>query len=252
MPAINEHTNIGVQRRINREYSNAVTVAENTIASAQKSYGDSHPQVANELCRLGELHQRHSDFDAANHAFTKALSIQEQNPKDTAGMITVLRYFARFHDISGAPYKSKPLMQRAANIESAIWKNGEKSVESAEPEYNAHDEFVAELSGNVPKTFWFQTLGGIVIPLIAALLGIKVLVIGRVAMRTRYSPLTPLMIYGTTARMIGLVWICAALFIHFHFFWPHRNRKICSYGKIMAAIIGSLLLFTALARILMK
>ena len=250
----NQHINPGVQRRIDREYSKAVTAAENAVTAAITSYGEIHPQVADALCRLGELHQKHSDFDAAESDFTKALLIREQITTDIPGLVKTLRILACMYDISGQTNKAKPLQQRAAQIESDIWKSEEKAVESCEPEYDAGAEFVEDMAGSAPKTYWTELLGGIAAPFFAAIKGIHILMVGHVAMYSRNSSFigNPLIIYGTTARMVGLVWICAALFIHFHFFWPYRNRKLCSYGKATALISGTLLLFSALARMYME
>ena len=248
-----DHVHPAVKQRIAREHAKAVKAAEETISSARASYGKLHPQVAVALSNLGKLHQGHSEFEQAETAFKQALAVREKHAPDAAALVAALRDLARVHDAAGQGEKVPSLMQRAARIESEAFRADTEPVESAEPEYDSRAEFVENMAGSAPKTFWTQTLGGVVLPGGLALYGVVAIVNGRVAMHFRNSAFRggPLIVEGSTARMIGLVWVCAALFVHFHFFWPYRDRTLCSYGKATALVLGVIFLFAGLAKMWM-
>lgn len=245
------HIHPAVKQKLEQEHARALRAAEAEVAAARLEHGDIHPRVAKTLCALGELHQRHSDFDSAEAAFLQALAIREKNPADTQGLVGALRALARFYESRGENGRSRPLMQRAARTEAQAFQADMRPVESLEPEYSAHADFVEEMAGSAPRTFWTELLGGVLLPGGLALRGVSIAASRRTAFYgLRGSMLhDPLIVTGGAAVMIGLVWLCAALLAHFHFFWPYRNRTLCSYGKTAAFVVGILLLFGALAAI---
>jgi len=245
-----QHLHPAVKKRMAREHAKAVKTAEEAVASARASYGEEHPQVAVALANLGKLHQGHSEFAQAETALTQALVIREKRPSDAAGLAGSLRDLARLHDAAGQGEKARPLMQRAARVESEAFRTDVEPVESAEPEYDAHAEFVENMAGSAPKTFWTQTLGGLLLPAFLAFRGVTILVSGRMIIYLRGS-LSRMVVEGAAAHMAGLVWLCAAAFAHFHFFWPYRNRTLCSYGKAVSFVVGIVLLFAALTKMWM-
>lgn len=249
-----QHVHPAVKKRLAREHTQAVTAAEEAVASAGATYGDSHPQVAAALSRLARLHQSRSDFDHAEAAFLRALAIREKNPTDSAGLVEELRAVARLYDASGRGDRAPPLMQRAARIEADAFQSGMRPAESAEPEYDARAEFVEEMVGSAPKTRWTELLGGLLVPAGLGVRGLSIIVSGRTAFYGAHGSMmgAPLIIRGAAAVMLGLVWVCGAAFAHFHFFWPYRNRALCSYGKAAAFGGGLLLLLGALARMWMQ
>lgn len=237
------HVHPAVKQRQAREYAKAVKTAQDAVTSARSTYGESCPQVAEALCSLGLLHQVHSNFAAAKAVFLKALSIREQDESDSTNLVRTLRATARLYDASGQDERARLFMQRATRIESDAFKANRHPVESAQPEYSAHADFVEEMAGCAPKTFWTQALGGILLPLFLGFRGTALVVVGRMALYGRGWLSGPLIVEGAAARMIGLVWLCGAAFAHFHFFWPYRNRTLCSYGKAVAFVAGFVLLF---------
>jgi tetratricopeptide (TPR) repeat protein len=244
----NDHIHPAVKQRMARERAKAVKAAEDAVASARASYGEEHPQVATALANLGKLHQGHSDFGQAEAAFKQALTIREKRTSDAAALVAALRDLARLHDTAGQGEKARPLMQRAARVESEAFRTDVEPVESAEPEYDAHAEFVENMAGSAPKTFWTQTLGGLLLPAFLALRGATILASGRMVIYLR-GALSRMVVEGAAAHMAGLVWLCAAAFAHFHFFWPYRNRTLCSYGKAVSFVMGILLLFAVLTKL---
>ena len=245
-----DHIHPAVKERMAREHAKAVKTAEKAVASARASYGEAHPQVAVALAALGKLHQGHSEFAQAESALTQALAIREKHASDAAAFVDALRDLARLHDAAGQAEKARPLMQRAAGVESEAFRADVEPVESAEPEYDARAEFVENMAGSAPKTFWTQTLGGLLLPAFLALRGTAILASGRMVIYLRGS-LSRMVVEGAAAHMAGLVWICFAAFAHFHFFWPYRNRPLCSYGKAVSFVAGILLLFAALTKMWM-
>lgn len=86
----------------------------------------------------------YSDFDAARAAFLKALSIREQDESDSSSLVRTLRATARLYDTSGQGERARMFMQRATRIESDAYRATRHPVESAQPEYSAHADFVEE------------------------------------------------------------------------------------------------------------
>ena len=251
-----QHLHPAVKKRMAREHAKAVKTAEEAVASARASYGEEHPQVAVALANLGKLHQGHSEFAQAETALTQALVIREKRPSDAAGLAGSLRDLARLHDASGQGEKARPLMQRAARVESEAFLVSSPTAEAELPEmeYSASAEFVENMAGSAPKSFWAQTWGGLVLPVIPLIIGLVFLVRGRIAIYGHRGHIYlhgPLIVEGPAARMWGLVWLCAAAFAHFHFFWPYRNRVLCSYGKAVSFVAAIILLFAALAKMWM-
>jgi tetratricopeptide (TPR) repeat protein len=244
------HVHPAVKNRLAREHAKAVKAARDAVAAAHASCGKEHPRVAAALAALGKLHQGHSEFELARTAFEDALRIREQHAFDAVALATALRDLARLYDVAGQGEKARPLLQRAARVESEAFQADIRPVASAEPEYDAHAEFVEDMAGSAPKTFWTQTLGGLLLPAFLAFRGVAILTSGRMIMYLRGS-LSRMVVEGAAAHMAGLVWLCAAAFAHFHFFWPYRNRTLCSYGKTVSFIAGILLLFAALTKMWM-
>lgn len=252
-----QHVHPAVRARLEREYAKAVKEAEEAVASARASYAEHPAQLAAAFSSLGKLRQRHSDFSQAEEAFKQALAIRETSPSDATELAAALRELARMYDAAGQAGECRPLMQRAARIESEAFRSTAPppELEVSGLEYSSHADFVENMAGSAPKTFWTQNLGGLVLPLSPLLAGLTFVVRGRVAIyghRGHMFVHGPLIVEGAAARMWGMAWLCAAAFAHFHFFWPYRNRTLCSYGKAISFVVGALMLFLALAKIWMS
>ncbi len=116
--------------------------------------------------------------------------------------------------------------------------------------YSAYDAFVDEMVGSASKSLWAQVLGGVLLPLGLALRGASIMAAGRTALYGTHGSLTtdPLIVTGVTAHLIGLIWLCGGALAHFHFFWPHRNRQVCAYGKTLSLVGGIVLLMVVIVR----
>lgn len=237
-----------VSARLAREHEQNLKRAEAAVESAQATYGAGHPAVAQALCDLAQLHQHHSDFGQAEQALTQALAIREQYPSDKAELVETLRSLARLHDVAGESDKSKPLSRRAARIEQEAFRTDFRPVESAEPEYDAHADFVEEMAGSAPKTFWAEVLGGLILPAVLGLHGLRIMLSARVVFHGMHGSMAmdPLIVTGPAAVIFGAAWVCFAAFPHFHFFWPYRHRTLCSYGKAVSLITGAVLLLASM------
>ena len=111
------------------------------------------------------------------------------------------------------------------------------------PAYSLHAEFIDEMVGSAPKTFWTEVLGGGAAPLLISMWGMRILATARVAFYGHRGSMLhdPLIVEGTPAILFGWVWILVAATVHFHNFWPYRNRMICAYGKAVS-IVGALIM----------
>jgi len=237
------------RRRLERQHEEQIAAAKEGVSAAETTYGQDHPEVAAALARLGKLHQSMGEFDEADEALSRALALREKRAEtEPEPHVQALRNLATLYDVCGRQEEARPLLQRAATAESSAFRSSMQPVESAEPEYNAHADFVEEMAGSAPKTPWTQIIGGVLLPLGLAAKGLTIVVKGRVAFYGARGSMIgdPLIVKGAPAVMMGLVWVCAAAFGYFHFFWPHRNRTLCSYGKAVSFIAAILLLLAAL------
>lgn len=128
----------------------------------------------------------------------------------------------------------------------------ENPMTDEDQEYSAYSAFVYEMAGAASKSLWTQVLGGILLPLGLGIHGARIMVAGLTMLYGTHGSLTtdPLILKGVTAHLIGLVWICGGTLAHFHFFWPHRNRVVCAYGKTLSLVGGFILLMVAVVRML--
>jgi uncharacterized membrane protein YphA (DoxX/SURF4 family) len=119
-------------------------------------------------------------------------------------------------------------------------------------EYSAWEAFVDEMAGSASKSAWTQVLGGILLPLGLGLRGASIMAAGRTTLYGTQGAFTmdPFIAVGATAQVVGLIWLCGGALAHFHFFWPHRNRWVCAYGKTLCMAAGFVLLLVAVARML--
>jgi len=117
-------------------------------------------------------------------------------------------------------------------------------------EYSAYSAFVDEMVGSASKSLWTQVLGGILLPLGLWLRGASIVAAGQTALYGTHGSLTtdPLIVSGVTAHLVGLIWLCGGALAHFHFFWPHRNRLVCAYGKTLSLVGGFVLLMVLIFR----
>jgi len=241
------HLHPNVAKRQTKELARQVAAAEETLTAARAAHGESHPQVADALSALGLLHQQQSVFDKAETALLEALAIREKHPADTPAQVEQIRMLARFYDISGHRDKVRPLLQRAAQMESHAFQTGMCPVAPAEPPADDFEEFVENMVVTLPNTFWTWFSGGILLPLVLAYIGFFPAVRGRITLYGR-SPGTAILVEGIAAHMLGMAWIMAAAYAHFQFFWPHRNRKVCALGRVISFFAGFLFLITGLIR----
>jgi hypothetical protein len=94
-------------------------------------------------------------------------------------------------------------------------------------------------SGTPEPTIWTKWFGGLIVPAVTLAYGInccivkKALFIGTAGFGRHGMKLD-----GSEAVAMGITWICLALFIHFHYFWPTLKRLyiFTELGKIVSAL----------------
>ena len=91
-------------------------------------------------------------------------------------------------------------------------------------------------------TFWSKWFGGIIVPALFMYSGIFDCIRKQAVLHGRDA--TSLELADTDAVALGITWISAACFLHFHYFWTACPRLIVlsEFGKIVSALcfIGSL------------
>lgn|GEM_PF-4284032 len=101
-------------------------------------------------------------------------------------------------------------------------------------------DMLAEIAGSPPDTFWTRLGGGVVAPLVLALLSLHPFLTRTVRMYSKANPVEPAVTgTGSVAVLLGLAILCGAAFMHFHFAWPHRNQMVAGLGKLLTFITGT-------------
>ena len=99
------------------------------------------------------------------------------------------------------------------------------------------DGKLADALANDPEpSFWTTWVGGLVVPIPLAVYAITCM-----ATRTALLPGhhgDGLDLAGTPALALGGAWLCAALFLHFHYFWTAKEPLFlfADAGKILSSI----------------
>ena len=103
-------------------------------------------------------------------------------------------------------------------------------------------DLLAEVAGSPPNTYWTRMGGGVVAPLVLALLSLHPFLTRTVRMYSKANPVEPAATgTGSVAVLLGLGILCCAAFLHFHFVWPHRNEVVAGLGKLLSFVVGSVL-----------
>ncbi len=263
------HPDVAKKRK--EKYLREVTSLEEEIGVLQQTHGNNHPLIADAMKRLALLHVNQHENTQAETTFRDALHVAEQNgnahPRERADL---LRQFASFLENTGRPDRAIPLRKRASEVEMNAFNvsppivpdhdsayapstnhtaSGSKEVKKPSvpemPSYSLHAEFIDQMVGSASKTFWTEVLGGGALPLLLALWGTRILVTSRVAFYGYRGSMLhdPLIVEGTPAILFGWVWILVAAGVHFHYFWPYRNRIVCAYGKAISIVVALVMLF---------
>lgn len=101
------------------------------------------------------------------------------------------------------------------------------------------------LSGTPEPSMWTKWFGGIIVPAFTLGYGIRCCIIKKalfIGSSSRFRP--GMQLDGSEAVAMGVAWMCLALFLHFHYFWPTLKRLyiFTDFGKIVAGfgLIASL------------
>ena len=79
-------------------------------------------------------------------------------------------------------------------------------------------------SGPPPDSFWAKWFGGLIVPVVVLVPGIRTIVT-----RTGFIPgkgQSRLDLHGTDAVLLGCALACLAVFFHMHYFWGRSQRFI--------------------------
>jgi hypothetical protein len=94
------------------------------------------------------------------------------------------------------------------------------------------------LSGTPEPTIWTKWFGGIIVPAVTLGYGIRCCILKKaIFIGTAGRGRSGMELDGTEAIAMGITWMCLALFIHFHYFWPTLKRLyiFTDLGKTVAA-----------------
>lgn len=78
------------------------------------------------------------------------------------------------------------------------------------------------LAGTPEPTFWAKWFGGVAVPIVLAAIGTRYCILQHAVFYGRGG--AELELEGRSAVIFGLGWVSAALFAHFHYFWPTLKR----------------------------
>ena len=100
---------------------------------------------------------------------------------------------------------------------------------------------IDRLTNDPEPSFWGKWFGGVVAPILLAFYGGRCYVLKEAILFGRRG--RGMEVSGTEAEALGLAWIFAALFCHFHYFWTASPRLayFSELGKIIAGVgfVGS-------------
>ena len=106
---------------------------------------------------------------------------------------------------------------------------------------------IDRLSGTPEPTIWTKYFGGLIVPAVMLSYGIRSCILQHSVLlsgRRFGGRRSVLELDGSEAIAFGITWICLALFIHFHYFWPPLKRLyvFTDLGKIVSAfgVVASL------------
>ena len=88
-----------------------------------------------------------------------------------------------------------------------------------------------------PSYPWGKWLGGVGVALWLCIRGINFVVKHEAVWRGRRGPEVTL--HGTDALLLGVIFICAGIFCHFHFFWGNVECLVPFHhaGKTLSALV---------------
>ena len=115
-------------------------------------------------------------------------------------------------------------------------------IRVTDPRRKAVADLSDSLSGDSPRSFWTKWFGGIGVPFFAAAVGVRYCILKQAVLVGSQG--SSLDLHGHDAIAMGIAWLSAAFFLHFHYFWGNLDRLsvFSDPGKIISAIvlIGSL------------
>lgn len=102
------------------------------------------------------------------------------------------------------------------------------------------EDQVEMLIGSPPDTRAARRWGGMLGPLVAMAAGLWYVVTGVARVYGRYHyHRPPLVVSGPGARALGVGLLALGLIMHFHFFWPYRNKYVAAFGKVISFLVAA-------------
>ena len=97
---------------------------------------------------------------------------------------------------------------------------------------NTADHF----SGLGSGSFLSKWLGGIAVPIVITIYAVNCIITKQAVMAGVHG--SQIELTRTPAVAFGVAWLCVAIFLHFHYFWPTLKRLwvLTDVGKTIAAL----------------
>lgn len=92
------------------------------------------------------------------------------------------------------------------------------------------------LSGTPTHSFLSKWLGGVIVPVCILIYALRCCVLQKAVVFGSHDP--NLNLSGMPAVFMGLAWLSAAFFIHFHYFWSSVKRlcRFADFAKTIALL----------------
>lgn len=96
-------------------------------------------------------------------------------------------------------------------------------------------DLIGHLSGIPNETIWSKWIGGLIVPLCIAIYAIRCILSAEAVLWGQHNQDWELK--GRTGIILGVAWLCAAIFLHCHYFWPtiRRLNLFTDVGKTVSA-----------------
>ncbi len=104
------------------DYDSTKLLLERSLAIREKVFGKEHPDVAESLNNLAELHRVQGNYDQAKPLYERALAIFEKvHGQEHPSIATSLNNLALLHKAQGNYEKAKPLYERSLAIREKVF-----------------------------------------------------------------------------------------------------------------------------------